>query len=209
MARRAIGPVVTALGAADLLVLERAGRDLRLLGGAGRGASWAGTVEVQSTGEALLRKAKPGKPPVRVEEKAPVRIVGPYWSAHAALIPVGDEHVVVAGGDEPIRGSDAELLRHAAEAVAAVGDVSSAKLLADELEVVDAVRHLMHYRPEKVRETARHIAEVAAGALSCEFAAVMVRSVRWAAGRAGRGDTRRMLRSTAVRRHATPLAASA
>jgi diguanylate cyclase (GGDEF)-like protein len=58
--------------------------------------------------------------------------------------------------------------------VASVGDVSSSKLLADELEVVDAVRQLMHYRPETVRETARHIAEVAAGALSCEFAAVMV-----------------------------------
>jgi diguanylate cyclase (GGDEF)-like protein len=176
MARRAIGPVAKALGAADVLVLERAGRDLRLLGGAGRGASWAGAVEVQSTGEALLRKAKPGKPPVRIEEKAPVRILGPYWSAHAALVPVGDDHVVVAGGEQPIRASDAELLRHAAEAVAAVGDVSSAKLLADELEVVDAVRQLMHYRPEKVRDTARHIAEVAAGALSCEFAAVMVRS---------------------------------
>ena len=176
MARPAIGPVATALGAADVLVLQRAGRGLRLLGGAGRGASWAGTVELQSTGEALLRKARPGKPPVRVEEKAPVRIVGPYWSAHAALVPVGDEHVVVAGGEEPIRGSDAELLRHAAEAVAAVGDVSSAKLLADELEVVDAVRQLMHYRPEDVRSTARHIAEIAAGALSCEFAAVMLRT---------------------------------
>jgi diguanylate cyclase (GGDEF)-like protein len=176
MTRRAIGPVATALGAADVLVLERAGRGMRLLGGAGRGASWAGSVEVQPTGEALLRKAKQGKPPVRVEEEAPVRIVGPYWSAHAALIPVGDDHVVVAGGEEPIRGSDAELLRHAAEAVAAVGHVSSAKLLADELEVVDAVRQLMHYRPENVRQTARHIAEVAAGALSCEFAAVLVRT---------------------------------
>lgn len=176
MARRAIGPVATALGAADVLVLERAGRGLRLVGGVGRGASWAGSVEVQSTGEALLRKARPGKPPVRVEANAPVRIVGPYWSAHAALVPVGDEHVVVAGGEEPIRGSDAELLRHAAEAVAATGGVSSAKLLADELEVVDAVRQLMHYRPEKVRSTAHHIAEVAAGALSCEFAAVMLRT---------------------------------
>ena len=153
MARRAIGPVATALGAADVLVLERCRprsapawrrRARRQLGR----APW----KCRSTGEALLRKAKPGKPPVRVEEKAPVRIVGPYWSAHAALIPVGDEHVVVAGGEEPIRGSDAELLRHAAEAVAAVGDVSSAKLLADELEVVDAVRQLMHYRPEKVQE---------------------------------------------------------
>jgi diguanylate cyclase (GGDEF)-like protein len=176
MARRAMGPVAKAFGADDVLVLHRAGRGLRLLGGAGRGASWAGTVEVQPAGEALLRRAKPGKPPIRVEETAPVRIVGPYWSAHAALIPVGDDHVVVAGGEGRIRGSDAELLRHAAEAVAAVGDVSSAKLLADELEVVDAVRQLMHYRPEKVRDTARHIAEVAAGALSCEFAAVLVRA---------------------------------
>ena len=61
MARRAIGPVATALGAADVLVLERAGRGLRLVGGVGRGASWAGSVVVQSTGEVLLRMAKPGK----------------------------------------------------------------------------------------------------------------------------------------------------
>ena len=92
MARRAIGPVATALGAHDVLVLERAGNDLRLLGGAGRGASWAGTVEVKSTGETLLRKAKPGKPPVRVEEKSPVRIVGPYWSAHARSAVRADPH---------------------------------------------------------------------------------------------------------------------
>jgi diguanylate cyclase (GGDEF)-like protein len=165
-----------ALGAGDLLVLERPDDHLRLLGGTGRGASWAGSVEVEMTDEPHAKLATPGTSPIRLTGSEPLRVIGPYWSPHAALVPVGDDHLVVVGNEGPIRASDAELLRHAAEAVAAVGDVSSAKLLADELEVVDAVRKLMQYRPENVRDTARHVAEVAGAALSCEFAAVLMQT---------------------------------
>lgn len=169
-----IEAVAAALGASDVLVLQREGATLRLLGGTGRGAGWAGTVEVDTAEEPHARQAAPGTSPVRLAGPEPVRVIGPYWSTYAALVPVGDDHVVAAGSETPIRASDAELLRHAAEAVAAVGDVSSAKLLADELEVVDAVRKLMQYRPETLRDTARHVAEVAGAALSCEFAAVLM-----------------------------------
>jgi diguanylate cyclase (GGDEF)-like protein len=168
--------VATALGATDVLVLERAGEQMRLLGGSGRGAGWAGTVDVNPADEPHVGHADPGTSPIRLAGSEPMRIVGPYWSTYAALVPVGDDHVVVAGSQSPIRASDAELLRHAADAVATVGDVSSAKLLADELEVVDAVRKLMQYRPETLRDTARHVAEVAAAALSCEFAAVLMQT---------------------------------
>jgi diguanylate cyclase (GGDEF)-like protein len=168
--------VSNALGGGDLLVLQRVDGRLQLRGGSGRGASWAGTVEVSVAEEPHVRLATPGASPIRLAGSEPVRVVGPYWSHNAALIPVGDDHLVVVGNDAPIRGSDAELLRHAAEAVAAVGDVSSAKLLADELEVVDAVRKLMQYRAEGLRDTARHVAEVAGAALSCEFAAVLIQT---------------------------------
>jgi diguanylate cyclase (GGDEF)-like protein len=169
-----IEAVASALGASDVLVLQRHADALRLLGGSGRGAGWAGAVEVQAADEPHVRLASPGQSPVRLAGSEPLRVIGPYWSTHAALVPVGDDHVVAVGSSSPIRASDAELLRHAAEAVAAVGDVSSSKLLADELEVVDAVRKLMQYRPETLRDTARHVAEVAGSALSCEFAAVLL-----------------------------------
>jgi len=169
-----IGGIGEALGARDLLVLLRVDGRLRLLGGTGRGASWAGSVEVDPADEPSARLAAAGSSPIRLAGSEPLRVIGPYWALHAVLVPVGDDHLVVAGGDAPVRGSDAELLRHAAEAVAAVGDVSSAKLLADELEVVDAVRKLMQYRAENLRDTARHVAEVAGAALSCEFAAVLM-----------------------------------
>ena len=175
-ATAAMDAVAAALGASDVLVMQRAGEALQLVGGTGRGAGWAGSVEVQAADEPHVGLAGPGEAPVRLSGSDPVRVVGPYWSQHAALVPVGDDHVVAVGSGSPIRASDAELLRHAAEAVAEVGDVSSAKLLADELEVVDAVRKLMQFRPENIRDTARHIAEVAGGALSCEFAAVLMKT---------------------------------
>jgi diguanylate cyclase (GGDEF)-like protein len=167
--------VAEALGVADLLVLERDGDLLRLTGGAGRGASWAGIVEAAIADEPLARRARERGRPVRVAASTATRVFGPYWSANAVLVPVGDDHVVVAGSEAPIKVPDGVLRRQAAEAVAAVGGVPSSKLLADELEVVDAVRQLMHYHPDSVPETARHIAEVAATSLSAEFAAVLVR----------------------------------
>src|SRR5205085_10999230 len=74
------------------------------------------------------------------------------------------------------RHSDASFVAAAARAVAETGEASAEKLLADELEVVHAVRALVDYQPTSVRETARHIATVAARALSCDVAAVHVRT---------------------------------
>jgi len=164
-----------ALGVADLLVLERDGDVLRLTGGAGRGASWAGVVEVRIDEEPLARRARDRGRPVRIAASAPTHVLGPYWSPNAVLVPVGDDHLVIVGNETPMKISDGVLRRHAAEAVAAVDGVPSSKLLADELEVVDAVRQLMDYHADSVPETARHIAEVAGAALAAEFSAVLVR----------------------------------
>lgn len=169
-----IAVLAGAIGVSDILVLERQGNRLHLRGGHGRGSSWAGTVEVDTADEPLIGQAAPNRPPIRLAAGAPQRVLGPYWSEHAAIVAVGDENVVIFGAGTPLRLSDGELRRHAAEAAGAVGGVPSSKLLADELEVVDAVRQLMSYRPEVVNDTARHIADVAAAALSCEFSAVLV-----------------------------------
>ena len=164
----------TALAGGDLLVFELQDGVLRLVGGRGRGSSWAGVVEADLADEPMARRASRGNVPVRVREEEPVRVVGPYWSRHAALVAVGDDHVVVVGDTEPLRASDGELRREAAEAVSQVGGVPASKLLADELEVVDAVRKLMDYRPEQLAATARHVADVAAASLACDFAALLV-----------------------------------
>src|SRR5439155_21275385 len=50
------------------------------------------------------------------------------------------------------------------------------KLLATELEVVQAARDMMDSRAKTVENTARHIATRAADPLSCELAAVLFRS---------------------------------
>ncbi|HSM39044.1 MAG TPA: GGDEF domain-containing protein [Candidatus Limnocylindrales bacterium] len=170
--RRADG---TPLNVGDLLVFTRDGSTLRLAGGRGRGAGWAGLVEAEVHEEPLARKALRAGSPLRVRDTDPGRIIGPYWSRHAALVPVGEEHLVVVGDAEPIRLSDGELRLQAAEAVAEIGGIPTSKLLADELEVVDAIRQLMAYRPDTLRETARHIADVSASALSCDYAAVLIR----------------------------------
>jgi diguanylate cyclase (GGDEF)-like protein len=106
----------------------------------------------------------------------PVRIVGPYWAKHAALVPVGSEHLVVFGGPDPLDAPDATLVPIATQLVAGLQQVSPTKLLADELEIVHAIRDLMDYRPERLIETARHVALKAAEPLSCEVGAVLVRT---------------------------------
>lgn len=168
--------VADALGVADLLVIERGAAGMQLIGGVGRGAGWAGTVTVDMDDEPHASRAFGNGRPVHVAAGEPIRVFGPYWAPHAVLVPVADDHLVVAGGAEPIRVGDGELLRHAAEAVAAIDGVSPAKLLADELELVHAVRQLMDHRATTVAETARHVAQVAGAALGCEFAAVLVKA---------------------------------
>ncbi len=169
----AASEVAAALGVEDLMVFEmRDGRAL-LLGGVGRGSGWAGVVELDPSVEPLLRDTLEQRSAIRVEETEPVHVAGPYWSAHAVLVPTGG-HVMVAGGSTPIRASSAELIRRATEAVAAVGEVPPSKLLADELELVHAVRQLTDHVPRTLAETATHVAMVAADALSCEIGAVLL-----------------------------------
>ena len=63
-----------------------------------------------------------------VRRHADSNLTGPYWARHAALVPVGGEHLVVFGGDEPLPDPDAVLVPAAAHLVAAVQNVSAAKL---------------------------------------------------------------------------------
>jgi diguanylate cyclase (GGDEF)-like protein len=169
----AAGPSLpTPFRADDTLVFERRGSRFRLVGGTGRGESWADIVEIAPDEEPLVVRALRTALPVRVASDVPERVVGPYWAPHAILIPVGTDHLVAFGQAGPITASDATCIRAAAAAIADTEGVPAEKLLADELELVHALRELMAYQPQNVADTARHIATVAARALSCDVAAV-------------------------------------
>ena len=165
--------IAAELHADDLLVFELADGRARLLGGSGRGVGWAGVVEVAVADEPLLSRGRGATRRAHRRGRAQ-HILGPYWAASAAAISVGD-HVVVVGSSERIRASSAELIRRATEAVAVVGDIPASKLLADELELAQAVQQLSEHTPHTLAGAATHVAAVAADALSCEIGAVLLR----------------------------------
>jgi diguanylate cyclase (GGDEF)-like protein len=162
--------------AEDVLVFEAQPDGFKLIGGKGRGADWANVVELRMVENPTVAQAWKVALPVRVATATPTHVAGPYWAADAVLVPVGHAYLVVFGGPSTKSVSDAVLVGEAARAVGETGHVSAEKLLADELELVHAMRELSTYQPTDVRETARHIATVAARALSCDVAAVRVQS---------------------------------
>lgn len=169
-----LASVAAAIGVEDVLVFELRDGGASLVGGVGRGSGWAGVVDLDAGSDPNFAELLDRRRVIRVAGDGPARIVGPYWATHGALVPVG-EHLVAIGGPDPIRASSGELVRHATEAVALVGDIPPAKLLADELEVVQAVQQLNEFAPHTVAEAATNAAAVAADALSCEIGVVLLR----------------------------------
>lgn len=167
---------LVAAPAEDVLVFEAQTDGFKLIGGKGRGAGWADIVELRIADNPTVAKAWNRAMPVRVTATTPTHVAGPYWATDAVLVPVGHAHMVVFGGPSVRKVTDAALVGEAAKMVAGTGAVSAEKLLSDELELVQAMRELSTYQPTNVRDTARHIATVAARALSCDVAAVRVQS---------------------------------
>ena len=161
----------------DTLIFRVSPSGLSLVGGTGRGAGWMGIVELPRESEPIAMRVLGSSKPAHIDMPGePVRIIGPYWAAHAFLIPVGAEHLVVFGGSQPLSEPDATLVPLAARLVAELEQVPPDKLLADELEVVQAIRDMMDSHGESVEDVARHVASRAADPLSCEVGAVLVRS---------------------------------
>jgi diguanylate cyclase (GGDEF)-like protein len=158
----------------DVLIFEQTDLGFTLVGGDGRGAGWAGIVDLGPADDALVGRSWRRGTAERLSGRRPRQVAGPYYARHAIAVPVGQRHVVVFGAERPITLGDSELVRLAAAAVDRTDGVSADKLLADELELVHALRVLMAYRPVTVRETVRHVATVAARALSCELAVLRV-----------------------------------
>jgi hypothetical protein len=165
------------VGASDLFVLRRVtGSRFVHFGGSGRGAGWAGLIEVSADEETALSEALRTRRPVRVAHGGKELVFGPYYARAAAFVPVTNDLVVVFGceGDELASSSDESLQSAATLGAEAVESVSPAKLLADELEELEAVRALATIATDDIDTSMRETATIAARSLSCEVAAVYV-----------------------------------
>src|SRR5688500_12115566 len=130
----------------DILVFEKTEAGITLVGGNGRGAGWAGIVEVPDSEQTLVREAWSVGTPVRMTSRRPRQVVCPYHARAAAAVPVGDRQVVVVGANRRLDMSDSDIVRLAVAAVDRAHGVPADKLLADELELVQALRALMAYQ---------------------------------------------------------------
>jgi hypothetical protein len=137
------------VGATDLFVLRRV-RDDRFVhfGGSGRGAGWAGLIEIAGRESDAFDRSLADRLPVRVAHDRKELVFGPYSASDEALQSAGTM------------------------AADAVSHVTPAKVLADELEELEAVRATLAVPTEDVAATMRALALVAAEALSCEVGAV-------------------------------------
>jgi hypothetical protein len=163
------------VGARDLFVLRRVtGNRFVHFGGSGRGAGWAGLIEVTSDDEASLGEALTTRSAVRVAHGDRELVFGPYYARAAAFVPVTNDVVVVFGAehDEFLSATDDALASAATLAADAVESVTPAKRLADELEELEAVRSAIAVNEADVESTMRSLGMIAAESLSCEVAAV-------------------------------------
>lgn len=166
------------IGAADVFVLRHVGgKRYAHLGGVGRGVGWAGIALLDADSDPVAADLCAATVR-RYVWSEPHHVFGPYWAAQAVLVRLSHDEVVVFGTSDEQSGisrvPDEELLDCARFGAQAVGDVSPAKRLGDELELLHAVQELAGRRPGTVAEAMAAISDVAATALSCEAAAVYV-----------------------------------
>jgi diguanylate cyclase (GGDEF)-like protein len=174
---RELDELASILGAEDLFVFRKVAPDTFChFGGVGRGEGWAGNIELRFDDEELFRTAlESGEARcIGFEERS--RIVGPYYGKSAVVVPCRSDLVVVFGSSgDALRSASRDTAWELAEQAAlAVEQVPPAKRLADELEVLEAVRKITSVSAAGLEATLGHIADELAGALSCEFGAVLV-----------------------------------
>ena len=171
----ALTDLAAEVGAEDLLVFRRVtDRLYSHLGGVGRGAGWAGNIQLDSAQEVHVAGALEAGAPRSVAFERTGRVIGPYYARSAVLVPCGEAALVILGSSsDSMAAADLPAVRRVAErSLALVVDVSPAKRLADELEVLTGVREITTISRESMTETLEAIAARARASLSAEFAAV-------------------------------------
>jgi len=164
-----------ALSVQDVFVLRRVEDDRFVhLGGVGRGEGWAGLIELRLSECPPAARAYGEMRPVTVTSDAVIHVFGPYHARSAVFVPVDHDVMVIVGdpdGDPP-RCEPESLRRSASRAAGAVDMVSPAKRLADELELLHAVKNLLAAEPATTDEAMQHVVDCATESLSCEFGVV-------------------------------------
>jgi diguanylate cyclase (GGDEF)-like protein/PAS domain S-box-containing protein len=158
---------------ADAFVFRRVAPDrFAHVGGVGRGEGWAGIVTLV-TGETADTRVLPAAGHVQVvADEAPRQRFGPYWSAFLVLVRLDHDLVVAFGGPQAVEAEDATW-RDAARSLAdQLTHVTPAKRLADELELLHAVRDIALIPPGGVAEVGAELLERLTRALSCEVGAL-------------------------------------
>jgi diguanylate cyclase (GGDEF)-like protein len=169
--------IAAAAGATDLFVFRRVERRrFAHVGGVGRGAGWAGIVEIGVEQEPFVDSALSAGSIVRRFEQEPFHIFGPYYASAVAVVPLTPDVFVVFGSpaDTISDVSDPDLRELASYASEALREVEPAKRLADELETLNAVRELLHAPAETYAEALQRLADQATVALSCELGLVFI-----------------------------------
>jgi diguanylate cyclase (GGDEF)-like protein len=178
--REAVVQAAAAVGACDVFVFRRVTDDRFVhVGGLGRGEGWAGNIDLILAEEDHAREAIAGKASVLVRADEPVRVFGPYYQREAVFVPLSGDVVVVFGasGAGDLAVSPADLLAAAGAAAGAIERVSSAKRLADELELLHAVRSLAQTDAVRIEEVMQHVVDSAVAALACELGVLYVADI--------------------------------
>lgn len=166
--------IAARLGLVDVFVLRRVSDDqLVNLVGVGRGEGWAGNISIDPDREPLVAGAQNSAELVRHSGQS-TRIFGPYWAEEAFIVRVGD-FIVVAGGPGVSEHDDEQLIEAAGDLAWSVGEVSTEKRLADELELTTAALAVASLPSRQIDEFFESLADAAASALSCEFGAIVIK----------------------------------
>jgi diguanylate cyclase (GGDEF)-like protein len=175
--RKALVNAAASVGATDVFVFRRVTADRFVhVGGLGHGESWAGNVDLRPADDDRAREAIDSGTAVFVTANEPVRVFGPYYERRAVFVPVSPDVLVVFGGNDFGRRkkSEASLQTAATRAAAAVAQISPAKRLADELELLHAMQDLARTSAVRIDEVMTHVAASAASALSCDLGVIYV-----------------------------------
>ena len=176
--RASLAEAAASVGATDVFVFRRVTPERFVhVGGLGRGESWAGNVDLVPGEDARAGEAIASGRIVAATAAEPIQIFGPYHHRSAVFVPLSADVLVVLGGVEvgKLDAQTAAALQAAAErAAAAVAQISPAKRLADELELLHAVRSLAQTTAVGIEEVMRHVAGSAIEALACDLGLVYV-----------------------------------
>jgi diguanylate cyclase (GGDEF)-like protein len=180
-----VAELAARLGVRDGLVFRRVTHtSWAHLGGIGRGRGWAGVVEVDASCDPLVElvPATPGDL-TRIGNVPAARVLGPYYCVGGAIVRVTDDVLVVLGNPQdllPPTCTDEDLTELAVLLESTVEDAGPAKRLADELELLHAVRAIISLPAEDADQALSHVLKIALSALSCEVGVIRDARGRWA-----------------------------